>query len=379
MRQLAVSEGRAAVSGFFRLILLPLVMALFFTGCQYEKVEHEIGYKGKARVNPWLAAERFCTRYGHDAKSMVSWKSPDFEDMVWFAPASALTNESFTRPMERWTREGGHLVILVEHASPVANDWKGGDGEVRLEPALFSMLEKVGITLTKEGGVTKPVDRVEFLEESYEVKMDSSATVRVDGGEEGFFATAPVGQGRMTVVTDARIFRNRWIGEKDHAALLLALADGSEFEGGVVFLRGSGLSLWGMLGHYLWPLLIGFSVFLVLWLWKNLSRFGPVETAAVASPLRGYDHHLEALGDFQWRLDKGHALLKPLRDQIIEVGQRASVRSGKRDEDFFQFLADRAAISRERVVRALAEPAPSDAAVLTRTAADLQTLSKVLN
>ena len=95
--------------------------------------------------------------------------------------------------------------------------------------------------------------------------------------------------------------------------------------------------------------------------------------------LRGYEHHLEALGDFQWRLDRAASLLAPLREQIVELGQRTSVRAGRRDDDFFQFLADRAGLPRERVFRALAEAAPADSAILTRTTADLQQLLKVLN
>ena len=37
-----------------------LMMALALTACDHTEVKREIGYKGKARVNPWLAAERFC-------------------------------------------------------------------------------------------------------------------------------------------------------------------------------------------------------------------------------------------------------------------------------------------------------------------------------
>jgi hypothetical protein len=120
--------------------------------------------------------------------------------------------------------------------------------------------------------------------------------------------------------------------------------------------------------------LLGLAAVLVIWLWRSLARFGPMEAAAASSPLRGYDHHLEALGDFQWRLDKGTALLAPLREQIIENGQHLAVKSGRRDADFFAFLAERAGLPRERVARALSETSPADAAVLTRTAADLQTL-----
>jgi hypothetical protein len=161
--------------------------------------------------------------------------------------------------------------------------------------------------------------------------------------------------------------------------LLAALVESTEYEGAVGFLRGSGLSLWGLFGEHLWPVLAALGLLVLFWLWKSLARFGPVEAADTVSILRGYEHHLEALGDFQWRLDRAVALLAPLRAQIVERGQRISVRAGRRDEDFFQFLADRADLPRERVFRALAESAPADSATLTRTAADLQKLLQVLH
>jgi hypothetical protein len=67
-----------------------------------------------------------------------------------------------------------------------------------------------------------------------------------------------------------------------------------------------------------------------------------------------------------------------LRSQIVELGQRESIGAGRRDGDLFQFLAERAGIPRDRVFRALAETAPADPSILTRTTADLQQLLKVL-
>jgi hypothetical protein len=187
-----------------------------------------------------------------------------------------------------------------------------------------------------------------------------------------------MGDGRISLLTDGRLFRNRWIDQKDHARFLDALILAREYEGDITFIRGSGLSLWGLLKRHLWPILVGLGLLTFLWLWKNFSRFGPVEAEMGSSTLRGHDHHLEALGDFQWRLDRAVALLVPLRSQIIERGQRASARVGKRDHDFFQFLADLAGLPRERVHRALAEAAPADASILTRTTGDLQLLLKLL-
>ncbi|MEO5917904.1 MAG: DUF4350 domain-containing protein [Luteolibacter sp.] len=358
-----------------------LVVSLALTACDYTEVKREIGYKGKSRVNPWLAAERFCEQYDGDVRSLASWTAPTVADAVWFVPAPILSNESFTRQLESWIEDGGHLVVLVDYANAETNDWSGPPPVTNPEPAFLKLLEGAGIKLEHPEIARNNVkaSEIKFDGKSYNVVAESDSSVALRDGEAGVFASVKKGEGRLTVLTDGRLFRNRWIGEKDHAALLDALISATEYDGNIGFTRGSALSLWALLSEHLWPVLIGLAVLTLLWLWRNFSRFGPLEAAHGISTLRGYDHHLEALGDFQWRLDRAAALLGPLRAQIVERGQRMSQRSGHRDDDFFQFLADLASLPRERVFRALAETAPADSAILTRTTADLQHLLQVLH
>jgi hypothetical protein len=353
--------------------------ALALGSCDYVEVEREIGYKGKARVNPWLAAERYSQREGHEVKSVISWTAPEWDDATWLMPAAVLSNESFVRRVAEWVRGGGHLILVVEHATSDRNDWSTYPGETIVEPPLLRMLEGEGITLEmKPSGNRVSADKIRFDGVTYKVDAASDCSVKAGKRKPGIFASRASGDGRITVVTDGRIFRNRWIGEHEHAALFDALVSATGYEGSIGFMRGTGMSFFAMLGQYLWPVLIGLGVWVVFWLWRNFRRFGPVETDATPQVLRGYEHHLEALGDFQWRRDRAVSLLSPLREQVVELGQRASHRAGRRDADFFQYLADLAGIPREHVFRALAEPAPSDAVILTRTTADLQLLLQLL-
>lgn len=356
--------------------LLLAVMALSLTACDYVEVTREVGYKGKARINPWLAAERFSERMGYDVRSVGNWNAPDWDDAVWVVPAVVLGNESYIRQAEEWTRGGGHLILLMENADAETNDWGGHSARPELQPAFDSLMKRVHLHL--EPSAAAKADEIEFDGEVYEVDAKSNCSVKGEEGEPGVFASAEIGDGRVSVLTDARIFRNRWIGDHDHAAFFDALLGSTEYDGAVVFMRGSGLSFWELMRRHLWPVLLALGVWLLLWLWKNLTRFGPLEAAAMPSELRGYEHHLAALGSFQWRLDRAASLLAPLRSQIVELGQRESIAAGRRDGDLFQFLAERAGISRDRVFRALAETAPADPSVLTRTTADLQQLLKVL-
>jgi hypothetical protein len=354
-----------------------LAAALVLTGCEYTEVERETGYKGKARVDPWLAAERFREQRGDEVLSVIAWTEPEEGDSAWLVPVNMLGNESFTRRMENWVRGGGHLILLVEYADSETNDWLGRHPPPVVEPALEKMLQHAGLHLHENAKVK--ARKIRFDGESFKVDADSSYAVSKGKGKNSVFASARLGEGRITVLTDGRIFRNRWIAENDHAALFSALVDASEYEGRVGFMRDAGLSLWSLLREHLTSVLLGFAAWLLLWLWKSLSRFGPIESATPPPLLRGYGHHLEALGHFHWKFDHAAALLRPLREQIREFGHRACLAAGHNGDDLHSFLAERAGLPPDRVSRALSDITPPDPSALTRTTADLQQLLKTLN
>ncbi|MGC4017405.1 MAG: hypothetical protein QM755_23265 [Luteolibacter sp.] len=339
--------------------------------------EVEIGYKGPALADPWLAAERFLGNYGHPVSLISTWHQPTAEETVWFVPANVIGNETFARQMEGWMQRGGHLVCLVEYAES-GNDW-WLSSHVRLEPAFEKMLSWHGITLEENPSTASSPDPIRFRGRKYDTDASSVWALSVRNAHSGLFSSTTVGKGRLTVLNDARIFRNRWIDQKQHAELLKALVDSSTTHGSIVFVRGATLSLWALLWQRAWAILVGVLLVIAVWLWKNLPRFGPLEAPEAPSPLRGYDHHLEALGDFQWRLDKGAAMLAPIREEIIERAQRLVIRIGRQDSDIFAVLAERAGIPRERAHRALVEAAPADASTFTRSVGDLQAILRNLD
>lgn len=357
---------------------------LAVAGCdQYEEVEYETGYKGKARLNPWLAAERFAAEFGYDVDSLTAWRAPTVDDAVWFVPASVLNNESFVRKAEEWVREGGHLVVLLDHAGVEISDWRSFNTEVEAEAVLESLLERAGITLTQRETGRKSwateSQVIEFDGENYRIEAGAGKQVADRARAAGMFASTLVGSGRISAIADARVFRNRWIGDQDHAAFLLALLDVGEYDGRVMFSRGSSLSLWGMIRHHLWAVLLGLLALLGLWLWKNLVRFGPLESAQPPTVARSYDHHLEALGSFHWRIDRATALLAPLRERILEHSLRSGQRSGRAAGDIHLWLAERSGLSAERIAAALDPRHPADGVALTRITADLQLLHQSLH
>ncbi len=351
---------------------------LGLSGCDTKYQEVETGYKGPARTNPWLAAERFLTAYGRPVEVLSSWREPAPEDSTWIIPCELISNTLFAKRIDQWMSNGGHLICLIEY-SDFRDDWNLRGSDVELEPTFESFLDDHDFEIEKSASGEVETKLIRYRGKPFDVEMKSAWQASSRSGSLQGMPTAKVGDGRLTLVTDARLFRNRWIGDKQHAALLKSLVDSTDSFGTVVFVRGATLSLWSLLIERAWAILLGLCLVIVIWLWKNLRRFGPLEAADAPSPLRAYDHHLEALGDFQWRLDRGASLLAPLRGEILERSHRMMARSGSLDSDIFALLGDRAGIPRERVSRAMGEPAPADASVFTRTVSDLQQILKSLS
>lgn len=348
------------------------VALLALAGCTYQDVEREVGYKGRARLNPWLAAERSAEASGFEVVSSSSWQEPDWQDSVWFVPGMLVGNQLFARKLTEWMDEGGHLVLLLENAESEINDWGFGSSTPPvIEAPLRGLIEGAGITIAEDAKAS--LIKADYGGRSYIVNADPRVRVKArDDAEAGVVASIIHGQGRLTVVADARMFRNRYISEDEHPALFAAILNDADNQWRAGFMRGSGLSFWRLLGAHLWPVLIALGAWLVFWLWRCFSRFGPLEVEDEPNYLRGYDHHLEALGGFHWEIDRAAGLLAPVRNRIIEYGHHLCARAGKPESELHDFLAERAELPSEHVAQALAAAPPSDAATLTRITSDLQ-------
>jgi len=361
-----------------------LCLVVLLASCSYTETTREVGYKGRARVNPYLAAERFLEDFGYTVRNDPGW--PDLDDPLGMVvlPASILSADGYIEALEGWVDWGGHAVITLENGEGYINDWSTGGGfgawSSEEEPDAFdAWMERLGYTVEygEEVDSSTPPKTGEFVRlggRRYEVWMDSEARLKSKGGKGRMVISRNLGDGRLTIVSDARPFRNKYIGDYDHAELLKALMALSEYGTEVVFVRNASLSFWSLLWSRAWPALIALILLVAAWLWKNLPRFGPLDAHEDSRALRAYDHHLEALGDFHWRLDRGQGLLRPLREGLLERTQALALASGRRDADMFGLMAERSGISRERAERAMTFERARDSASFTRLVADLQSI-----
>ena len=362
------------------------LLAVAVAGCgRYVERERATGHRGAARLNPFLAAESFLAELGHPVASGRSWPSPGHGDAMLVMPAGMLAAEGLVREAQSWVRQGGHLVCLFAHAGADSNDWRMDHGEAEKPPeVLLAWLKEAGVRVRTEAGVSASLGRrvVTAGGEVFEISRPGPGAfllggARGDAVKARSVASLPCGKGRLTLVGDARVFRNRFIGEAENASLLAHLADLSR--GGLIrFVRGSGVSFWSMLWRNGWPGIIGVLAWVVVWLWRSLARFGPTEEEVAPDGRRDQVRHLEATGGFLWRLDRGHGLLGPLRGEVVERLQRRRAAAGKSGDDIFALAAAISGLPRDRVWQALVAPPTADQALFTCITTDLQQLLNTL-
>jgi hypothetical protein len=339
--------------------ILALATAFALLGCSGEEVEIETGYRGKARRDPFLAAERFLTENDYEV-SMHTWLGDNLpRGATLIATAQSFGNRGTTGAVLNWVTRGGHLLLLLDGGETFRDDW---DREHRSrtehdQPERTELLDSLGIAETKDGG--GPLS-VKFGDGSASLKMparftwkEDHAPARMDAvaadGNSIALASFQRGAGRISIAAHAEPFRNRHLGDGDNAWLLLRLV-GPAHGGEVWFLNGMRISFFGMLWEHGSMALIAAAALLVAWLWKSLPRFGPLR-AVEDTGTRDFAEHLSLTGAFLWRYRQRAQLIGPLRETVT----RAAVRRGllRNDPDFPEKLAAFAQMDALRVRAAL--------------------------
>jgi hypothetical protein len=353
------------------------LLACCFPSCQPGKAEYEeitVGYRGAARLQPWLAASRLL-----ESSHTVEFRSnqaglPESETLL-FLPISAVRSTGEARSLLDWTSNGNHLVVLAAATDRFRNDWitdaasAPGQGE--------PLLRELKITIEENSGLPNPVtceidgQTLSFTTDDGMATDASLLPADVIAGPENKAALVsfPRGAGRITIVPSARPWRNRWIGELDHAALLegvAALAPTSH----AIFLNSSRLSFWQMLITYAHLPLACLAALTAAWLWKNLPRFGRAQTPDTSAAR----HTASQLADeaaFLWRrLPDPTVLTASLRRAVSMAAARHGIPTDAPDAT--SLLATLSGTPEARVAHALHASNLSNPRQFTAAVADLQ-------
>lgn len=302
------------------LALLTLLGTGLATRLEREPVQRREPPRAEARRNPYLALERFTARMGGslerasaagalDRLSAGGTVFLDRQRQQWL-PAERL------RHLLNWVEEGGYLIAVAEEAG-VEDSLLDSLGVVRPEKS-EPFANRGSRVLPVALGSSPPL----FIDATRQVLVAGDRQpewTASRGGRGAQILHYRVGRGHVTVAVGLdRQLGNDRIGEQDHAELywtLLSRYDHAPHPNVLLLsrLRMPTLSAW--LLENAWEAGVSAAVFLLLWLWRVVPRFGTCQPDAppVRRELR---EHLAAVGRYLWRAGALPVLLAPAREHF---------------------------------------------------------------
>ncbi len=301
---------------FVLLLLLAVVAGMaawFLENFERRSTEVRLGMSAEARRNPLLAAELFLRRQGRDVKSLSGREyltKPDADVGVLLVKdlGLSLAPERETALLE-WIEAGGHLIV-----SPGKAPDEDEPGNHLLESFGVSLVE-YGESDEEELQADTPVS-MEYsgYDEPLQVEFDIRRELMVERDDADWLVAGlnsyhlvgfQLGRGYLTILSDNHFFTNTRIVERDHALLLALL---TEDQGTVRLLYSADMpSLLTLIWRSAPYTVLSALLLLLLALWRMTYRSGPILTTG-EYPRRNLLEHLQAAGEYLWKLDRAVAL-----------------------------------------------------------------------
>lgn len=329
-----------------------------------QEIKH--GPAPEVDANPYLAAEAFLRQRGltvehADDLHQLASLPPQGHTLLLFSDRQGMSRAKVRQLMD-WTSRGGHLVLVAEE---LWDEKKAASGDPLLDPLgiqqfLSEDLEPADATEGKPddkdaasrippaaadaqssapdpggNGETPHSDRYPELTKLYlpdeqapayagfdtEFHLNDSqnrAHAWANSGKATHMLQLFVGEGLVTVLTDAWLWQNRTIDQYDNAWLLWYLTQDSQVQ--LVYRADRDSLARLLLRHF--PEALGALALLVLFsLWYHGLRQGPL-LAPLSRARRQLEEHLRGSADFQLRHGGQQALLGELQKDIRQRAQR---------------------------------------------------------
>jgi hypothetical protein len=362
------------------------IVAFVVYGIGFVDYEADVGYRGEARRNPLLAAERTLERLGHRVESSLYLGALPSEDALLVLRQSGRFLSPFD--VERllgWVEQGGHLCVLFPGDAEFENEL---DNDVEEERFRHPLLDALQLRVRLDPSVEREV-QVDFGRGLRRIAfpgrlslVDEHAMSDVDSGDPMLTRVLSMehGYGRMTLFVGDDWACNGEFGELDHAYILddLASFDGERRE--VRFVLGERPpGLLALVWEHGWAVVTSLAALLALALWRRSFSLGP-RLPDLPPGRRDFSEHIRATGEFLWRNRLVATLLAAPRSALRS--RMASARPDWLSRDDAKLRADLAAhsgLDPQRVARALdAGNGGLNTAEFTEIVRDLETMRKTL-
>lgn len=381
---------------FWRVLGVLLLAGLGWLLWRMEWVELDQGAEptAAAKRNPYLAAEQFIQAQGRAVRNEMGLhqlkQAPEQGEVLWLIDAYGALSRDQAEELLNWVWDGGLLIMTGQ------NPYRGP--ESLDADYLFDFF---GVEVTRPTARTNQatvIDAILGLASDCGSWMDPAAVRFMPGGEQiqvGFpepsflrleqaqdalvlsdhrgprLAQFDYGAGRVTLLADSRLWTNPYISCRDNAYLLWRLVgDGQSVR---ILRNQEAISLWQLLWqHAGWSL--GLTLALVLlYLWRQGVRFGPVVVEETGQRRR-FMEHIQASARFLWRHRQVTSLLEPLRAEIeTRLTQRVPGYGAWPEARRYEEIARLTGLPESVVAQAMTAT-PQDETRLTYYVQDLQTI-----
>jgi len=316
-----------------------------------KKLEHyqetvDQGPSPEVRANPYLAAETFLRQRGISVRTIQALHTlPDTgeqaQTLMLLDTREKMTPAEIKRVLS-WTRAGGRLLFVAEQ---LWDEEKGRSGDPlldQLQIRQFLTRDLREQDKRREREQLKPViplstpdvkapptpwpelTRLYVQNESDPAYMSFDPAFHLDDPQDHAQSWANsadathmlqmvYGDGLITVLTDADLWKTRAIGKYDNAWLLWYLSQDSDV---TMLLRTDHDDLFGLLWKYFPQALLALALCLGAGLWHAGMRQGPPQPEPSLAR-RQLGEHLRASADFMLRRRGQQALLRALQQDIL--------------------------------------------------------------
>ncbi|QQZ40855.1 DUF4350 domain-containing protein [Pseudomonas sp. SK3(2021)] len=308
-----------------------LLLYLYLNARPYqETIDH--GPSPQARANPYLAAEMFLRQRGlqvHHANGLevLPTLKPAQHSLLLLGERSNMTPQQVEQLLD-WARAGGRLLFVAE---ALWNKEAGRSGDLLLDRLHLRQFLSKDLKAPPPGAGKEPYPKLTklYLEDEdapayigfdtdfHLEDPDNLAQSWANSARATHMMQLSYGQGSVTVLTDAEIWKTPLIAKYDNAWLLWYLSADSDV---TLLFDTDHDSLWSLLLEYFPQALVALAALLGLWLWHVGVRHGPMQ-APMPRARRQLREHLQASAHFLLRHTGQQGLLQALRQDILRRAQ----------------------------------------------------------